>query len=81
MFYRNSYINKPRSWIWSDKSNASSILNAEFFGVTAPTTVFGKIKVAWTFVSVIDRKIKVAWTFISAIWFKVKSSGTFIDLV
>lgn len=33
--YRNAYIKKPKTAIWSDGSNASVILNNEFFG-TAP---------------------------------------------
>lgn len=33
--YRNAYISKPKTGIWSDGSNASAILNNEFFGSSA----------------------------------------------
>jgi hypothetical protein len=36
MFYRNSFINKPKGAIWSDGSEASVIFNNEFFGVSTP---------------------------------------------
>lgn len=31
-FYRNDFVNKPKTAIWSDLSQASVILNNEFFG-------------------------------------------------
>lgn len=81
MFYRNPFIRKPNNAIWSDKSEASTILNNEFFGVPSPTTVWGKIKIAGTFVDITNRQFKVGGVFTSALGYKVKVGGVFVDLV
>lgn len=52
------------------------------FEVTGATPInWGKIKVAGTFVDILDRRFKVGGTFVSAVGYKIKVSGTFVDLV
>lgn len=82
MFYRNPFIIKPNNAIWSDKSEASTILNNEFWGVpSAPTIAWGKFKVGGVFVDVLARKFKVGGTFVDATGYKVKVGGVFVDVV